>query len=212
MDVFIDGREVVIADFVHLRDVPVFNEFALEIVVSGREGHDLITEPDKVFGLRCKADGPILVITIVEGTNTDGVTGGDVLSGRTVEENHGKLGVESLKHSRSVFIPEGEEQLTVGVTLEFIAPFDKVIFYGAEPVNFTVAHHIVRTAGLVLSCERLHALRGKAHNGQAMEPQKTFTGLHDPRHVRSTGNGLVKTFLQGFQFDYTSCVPKNRTH
>ena len=181
--------------------------------MSGREGPDLTAEAHQVLRLRGKADGPVSVISVVERADADRVAGSKITLGPRVEQNHGKLGIESCKHIRPVFIEEGEEDLTVGVGLKVISFLNQFFLHRAKPVDFTVADQVIRMTVLrIRPGKGLHALPCQAHDGQSVESEKPFSRLHDPGHVRTAGQGLIEPGFEGLHGDGIPGVSENRAH
>ena len=60
---------------------------------------DRFDEMDEIFGFRGKDDRTLFVITIIQGTDADGVSCGDDTVCSCIDQDAGKFGIEFLEHS-----------------------------------------------------------------------------------------------------------------
>ena len=89
--------------------------------MSGREGNNLITEPNQVFRLTGKYQGTVVQLAIEQRANADRIPCSNQRILFAVIENHGKLSIQLGKHLQPVFVIKRKDNFTVGVT-------DKMIF------------------------------------------------------------------------------------
>ena len=155
--------------------------------MAGREGADFLAQADEVLGLAGEHDGAVLVVTVEQRPDTDGIPGCDEGVGHGIVDDEGELGVQPGEHGQAVFPEQGQQNLTVAAALELIAFFGQLPLQGAEAVNFAVADHIV-----AVQLKGLHTGLRQAHDGQAVEAEVAGRGLDDAAHVGAAGNGAVK--------------------
>ena len=72
-------------------------------------------QAQQVLGLAGKEDNSLAVISVIEGADADGITGGDVLLSLTVIEDAGEFRIQHPEHLHPVFPVQREQQLTVRV-------------------------------------------------------------------------------------------------
>ena len=208
MDFGADRLHIVHAHLVYCGDVVVADEFPVLIVVSGREGHDLAHQPHQVLGFAGKDDDAMGVVAIVQGTNADGVTGGDVALGVSIVEDQGKLRIQTAEHICAVLLIHGQQNLTVGLADEGVfARLHQLLFQAGEAINFAVADHIA-----AVQLEGLHPFRMQTHDGQTVETQQPLAGVNDPAVIGTAGDGAVKKSLKFRYSDTAVTEPHNRTH
>ena len=136
---------------------------------------------------------PALAVAVEQRTDADGVTRGDKQLFAAVVEDHCKLGVQMLEHSKTVLIVERQDDLAVGVRRKGVALGLQLGLDRAEAVQLAVAGHAVRAAG-----EGLHSLRRQAHDGQTAEAQQSELGLDDALVVRTAAGGAQQILGKGF--------------
>ena len=111
------------------------------------------------------------------------------------------------EHIQTILIVQRQQNLTVAVRLELVAPAFQDFFFKAETVQLAVAHHAVGTA-----VERLHAFRRQAHDGKAAKAHQTERPFHHTLVVWAAHNRAQQVFLE---FGGTQIVPgiaHNTTH
>ena len=165
--------------------------------MSGREGEYLPAETHQVLGLAGEDDGAFPVVAVEQGTDADGIPGGDELPLLSVVDHHGELRVQLGEHVQPVFPVEGKDDLAVRAALKLIPVVLQLFFQGAEQVELSVAD-----AHVLPQMEGLHALLMEAHDGKPVEAEAAFPRRFDAGHIRSPGEGAVKVlpqflFLQG---------------
>ena len=206
-DVGTDRLQVVPADPVHLCNIPVADKFAVLIVVSRREGQDLIRQAQQVLGLAGKEDGPLTVVPVVEGPDADGVPGGDELSCLPVIEDTGELRVQHGEHICAMLPVQGQEDLTVRAAAEGVPLFLQRLLPPLKAVDLAVAH-----GPAPLQPEGLHPLRGQAHDGQAVEAQQALPRLDHTAVVGAPAAGAVESGLNGGHTGHRAAISNDRTH
>ena len=92
----------------------------------------------EIFRLAGKDDAPLLVITVIQRTDADGVTGSDEIMRFGIIDDARKFCIEHGEHFRAVCPPEGEENLAVGIALECVLP-GKLRFHRLEAIELAVA-------------------------------------------------------------------------
>ena len=155
--------------------------------MAGREGQDGVTHADEVFRLAGEGDTASPDFSVIEGTNADGIPGGNQLLLFSVPKNQGEFRIQGLKHFHAVFPVEGKQDFTVAFAFDIVG-FHEPGPQGTETVQLTVADHIV-----VIQPEGLHAFFMEAHDGQTVETEETAGNIHHAAHIRTTGDGPVKT-------------------
>ena len=105
--------QIVMADVFHFGQVTVADELPVLEVMTGREGHDLVGQIQKVFRFAGKENGAFFVITVVQRSDTNGVAGGDKTAGLRVVQNKSEFRVQHGEHLHAVFLIEGKQDLAV---------------------------------------------------------------------------------------------------
>ena len=188
-----DGVEIVVRILCDRRQVRVADEFAVLVIMARREGEDVGAEADEVFRLTGEDDRAVFEIPVEQRADADGVARGDEGIGRRVIDDHGELRVELGKHIRAIFLPQGQDDLAVGIGLELIALRLEHGLDRAEAVQLAVAHGHVAA-----EVERLHAFRMQPHDGEPVETEQAAAGRLHPRVVRAAGLCLLKIRLDLF--------------
>ena len=179
MDLPAGGVQVVPADLFHCRDVPVAVERAALIVAARREGQDLAAKAHQVLGLAGKDDDALFVVAIVQGTDADGVPGGDKLPGLSIVKDAGELRVQHGEQGRAILPVEGQQDFAVAAALEGVALFFQGGPHGLKAVQLPVAHRIA-----AVQLKGLHPRRGQPHDGQPVEGQYAPAHIHNPAVIR----------------------------
>ena len=94
------------ANFIHRRYIVIANEFAVLIIVPGRERHNFTDKPHKVFRLGSEYRLSVLIKPVIKRTDTDRVARGDKLVFFTVVNYKRKLRVQHFEHIRAVKLIE----------------------------------------------------------------------------------------------------------
>lgn len=199
------GFQIIFAAIGRGTHVPVADEFAVLIVVPGREGHDLGAQPHQVLGLAGEDDLPVPIIAIVQRPDADGIPGGD--EGLAVKEDHGKLCVQLPEHLHAHFGVQRQQNFAVRAAVEDIALLLQTFPDSPEAVNFAVADH-----GGVFPDKGLHTHFGQPHNSQPVKAQEAPGDGDDPAHIRPTGDGAVKIRLHRLRRQTVPDVANDRTH
>ena len=207
MDFFAGGFQIVPAHGGGVADVPVADKLSTLVIMSRREGQDLFAQPHQVFGLAGKEDLSVAVIAIVQGTNTDGIPGGNQLAGLSVIEDHGKFRVQPGEHFRAELLIQGKQDFTVGVTDEGIAVCDQRLFQAAEAVDLAVAHN-----GPFAPDKGLHSPLVQPHNGQPVKAEEAVFQRKHPAHIRASGNGCVEIISNRLAGKFISDIADDGTH
>ncbi len=95
------------------------------------------------------------------------------------------------EHVEAVLIIKRQQDLTVAVGLELVAPALQDLFFKAEAVQLAVADHTVGSA-----VERLHAFGRQAHDGQPAKAHQAERPFHDPLVVRAAHHGAQQIILE----------------
>ena len=177
-DITADRLKTVMTYLIDFCDVVIAYEFSALVIMSGREGHDLIADAGQVFGLAGKYDISALCIAVIQRTYAYGVTGSDELFFLAVEDNAGKLRIESGKHIRSVLSVKWQYYLAVGIAPEIIAFVYKHSLCFFKSVKLSVADGIA-----AVQLEGLHTLGVKSHYGKSVEAQQALAEINDLRTV-----------------------------
>ena len=172
-----------------------------------REGADLLTKTRQVLGLAGEDDSPRPVVTVEQGPDADGVSGGDEGISFPVVDNQSELRVQPGEHLQAVLPVERQQNLAVAAALEGVALLLELPLQGPEAVNLAVAHQAVRPQP-----EGLHALRRQAHDGQPVEAEPAGRGLHDTGHVGSPGNRAVEKGLELLPGNFLLFKSHDRAH
>ena len=196
------------AHLIYLGNVAVAGEFPVLVIISRREGHDVLGEAHQVLGLTGKEDAAGVAVAVVQGTDPDGVPGGNELICGGVVEDHGKLRVQHGEHLHTVLLPERQQQFTVAAAAEGITLGLQVLFHLPEPVQFPVAHH----SAAVRVSKGLHALRLGAHDGQAVEHQHPAAYRQHTGIVRSAALSLGEGLHQLLHGEIAPGISHNSTH
>ena len=167
--------------------IGVADELAACVIMPWREGADLLAEADKVLGFTGEHDAAVIQIAVEQGTDADGVPCGDEGVRLVVVDNHGELGIQLGKHRKAVFPVQRQNDLAVAATLERVALLRQLPLQGTETVQFPIAHHHI-----AVQLKGLHTSLGQAHDGQPMKAQPAGAGVHDPGHIRPSGEGPVE--------------------
>ena len=142
----------------HLGQVAVFYELSALIVVSGRERHDFIDKPLKVFRLACHYHRAFFVVAVVKRAYAYGVSGGDKLAVFSVIYDQSKFRVELFKHLFAVFFVHRQKYLAIGTGGKFITFSSHFALKLFKVIYFPVAHEAA-----FIPFKRLHALRRQIH-------------------------------------------------
>ena len=199
------GFQIIFAAIGRGTHVPVADEFAVLIVVPGREGHDLGAQPHQVLGLAGENDLPVPIIAIVQRPDADGVPGGD--EGLAVKEDHGKFRVQLPEHLHAHFGVQRQQNFAVRAAVEDIALLLQTFPDSPEAVDFAVAHQ-----GHIPPDKGLHSHFVQAHDGQPVEAQKASGNGENPAHIRPPGEGAVKIGAYGFRREPVPQISDDRTH
>ena len=202
------GVHIVLHGGGHIGDVLIADEAAIAVVAADGEGTDVVAPANEVLHLG--GEGNLVAglgVAVEQRTDADGVAGGDepVLAGIVHDER--ELGIHVAEHIQTIFIVQRQQDLTVAVRLELVAPALQDFFFKAEAVQLAVAHHAVGTA-----VERLHAFRRQAHDGKAAKAHQTERPFHHTLVVRAAHDRAQQVFLE---FGGTQIVPgiaHNTTH
>ena len=171
----------------HISRIRILDEFTVNPVVSGREGKDCIAHTDQVFRLAGKSHAASPDFTVIEGTDTDGIPGGDQFLLFVIPEDQGKLRVQGFEHFHTVFPIKGKQDLTVAFAFNIVG-FHEAGPQGTEAVKLAVADHVV-----IIQPERLHTFLVQAHDGQTVKTENAAGNIHHAAHIRTAGDGPVKT-------------------
>ena len=74
VDVATDGLEIICDDLVNFCDIAVAGELSIFIVVSRREGEDLLAVGDDVLCFAGEDDMSFVIVAVVERTDTDRIS------------------------------------------------------------------------------------------------------------------------------------------
>ena len=194
-------------ELVHVRRIGVADELAVDIVAARRERQDFFAQPYQVLRLAGEGDVPVFQIPIVQRADADRVARGDQLVLLAVVEDQRELRVQRLEHLHAVFPVQRQQDLAVRSASDGEALVDQPLPERPEAVQLAVADHVV-----FLHPERLHALRGQAHDGQPVKAQVSAGDLHEPAHVRAAGDRAVETRFQFLGGDRLAVNAENGTH
>ena len=184
-----DGLQIVVAIVRDGGEIGVADEFAVSIVMARREGADLFTKTNEVFGLAGEYDAAVGQIAVEQRPDADGIAGGNEGIRLVIVNDHGKLRVQLGKHPQTVLPVQRQDDLAVAAAPEGIALLRQLPLQGTEAVQLAVAHHHV-----AIQLKGLHTGFRQAHDGQPVEAQPAGAGVHDPGHIGAAGNGAVKVF------------------
>ena len=106
-NVFANSLQVIVTDTAHLCRIPVADELAVLIVMSGREGHDFTADPHKVFCFAGKNDGTLFIVSVIERSDADGIAGSDKLLFLRIVQNQGKFSIQHPEHGCAVLFVKG---------------------------------------------------------------------------------------------------------
>jgi hypothetical protein len=207
-DVGQHGVHVILHGSGHVGNVLIAHEAAVAVVAANGKRTDVIAPADQVLHLRGKSDLVAgLGVAVEQRPDADGVAGGNepVLAG--IVQDQCKLGIHVAEHVQTVLVVQRQQDLTVAVGLELVAPALEDLLLKPEAVQFAVAHHAVGTA-----VERLHALRRQTHDGQTAKAHQAKGAFHHPLVVRAAHHGAQQIF---FELGGTQIVPgitHNTTH
>ena len=151
-----------------------------------REGEHMLREADEVFRLARKGDAAIRQVAVKQRADADGVARGDEVPGLAVIDHERKFRIQLFKHGKAVLPVQRQQDLAVGFALERVFLL-QLFAHRAEAVQLAVADYRILPEE-----EGLHALRRKAHDGEAVEAEEAGFRLNDAGHVRPAGNGLFK--------------------
>ena len=185
----------------------IADKSALLIVVPRREGHNLARQAQQVFRLAGKQNGPLAVISVVQGPDADGVPGGDKLPRLPVIEDAGKLRVQHGKHTHPILPVEGEEDLAVGAAVKGVPLSLQPLFQLFKAVYLAVAD-----GPTALQFEGLHPLGGQVHDSQAVEAQQTLPRRDHPAVVGPPASGAAKAPLKRLKIGHRAAISNNRAH
>ena len=138
-------------------------KFAVLIIVSRRERHDILAHFHKVLSLACENDCTLFVMAVIKRSDTDRVSCGYVLACLCIIDNHCKLGIKHLEHINAVFTVHRENDLTVRAALKCIF-FAKLFLCFFKSVKLTVADCIA-----AVKLKRLHSFGGQSHNRKTVK-------------------------------------------
>ena len=120
-DVLAGGLQIVVGVTADGGQVGVTDELSVGVIVTGREGADLLAQADEVLGLAGEHDTAILVIAVEQRPDADGVPGGDEGVRGGIVDDEGELGVQPGKHAQAVLVEQGQQDLAVAAALEGVA-------------------------------------------------------------------------------------------
>ena len=155
--------------------------------MAGREGQDLGAEAHQVLRLAGEGDGAVGEEAVIQGTDADGIAGGNQAVLFAVIQDHSKLRIQHPKHVEPVFLVQGQKQLAVGIADEGIAFADQFVFLISPAVKLAIADDLVLPPG-----KRLHSAHVEPHDGKTVEAEEPVPGLLDPGIIRSARFGPVK--------------------
>ena len=104
MDHLGDKLRRVVRDAFHFRRVEVGYEFAIYVVVTGREGKNHVTEADQILRFRCEESVARRVDTIIEWADTDGVPGGYKRLLFVIVEYEGKFSIQHPEERKAILM------------------------------------------------------------------------------------------------------------
>ena len=175
-------------------------------VVPRGKGGDGLAQAHQVLGLTGENRLPEPVGAVVEGTDAQGVPGGQKGILPVIVQNQGELRPQLGEHSPAILPVQGEENLAVAVAVEGVLPLQGPA-QRPEAVDLPVAHNVVPLQG-----EGLHPPGREVHDSQPLEPQPTGTHLDQSLVVRPPGVGSGKVGLQLLPGQLRACGAKNGTH
>ena len=138
------------ADRFDFCNVTVTGKSTVFVIVSRRKRLDCFCKTDKVFRLAGKQDRAGGIVSVIEGPNTDGIPGCNILSGPPVKYDAGEFRIKHGEHFYTVLKIQGKNDLAVAVRLKGIAFSPENIPHFFKSIEFAVAHDItpVKLKGL----------------------------------------------------------------
>ncbi len=112
--------QVILTYRIHLRNITVADERSILIIMSRRKRHDPAAQPHKVFRLAGKHDYAFRIVSIIEGTDPDGIPCRYVFLCLPVVDDARKFRVQHAEHIRTVFLIQRQQNLAVRIAFECI--------------------------------------------------------------------------------------------
>ena len=186
--------------------VRILDELTVDPVVAGREGKNLIAHADQVFRLAGEGHTAAANLSVIERTDTDGIPCSNQFLLFAIPEDQGELRIQGFEHFHAIFPVEGKQDFTVTFAFQVIG-FHETGPQGTEAVQLAVADHIV-----VVQPEGLHTFLVQAHDGQTVKTKDAAGDIHQAAHIRTTGDGPVKTGFDQVPGKTGTGHAENRTH
>ena len=117
-NIFANGLQIIVTDTAYLCRIPITDELAVLIIVSGREGHDFTADPHKVFCFAGKNDGTLFIVSVIEWPDADGVAGGNKRLFLRIVQDQRKFRIQHPEHGRAVLLVKGQQDFAIGLALE----------------------------------------------------------------------------------------------
>ena len=117
-NIFANGLQIIVTDTVYLCRIPITDELAILIIMSGREGHDFTADPHKVFCFAGKNDRTLFIVSVIEWPDADGVAGGNKRLFLRIVQDQRKFRIQHPEHGRAVLLVKGQQDFAIGLALE----------------------------------------------------------------------------------------------
>ena len=184
VDVFTYRFYIVIAYPVNLCNIAVTDKFPVFVVMSGRKRHYFFRQPHKVLGLTGKDYYALIIISVIQRTNTDGIPCRNIFPAFSVINYTRKFRIKHTEHIHTVLLIQGQKYFAVGIAVKSIFS-RKLFFQFFVTVYFSVTYNITP-----VKFKGLHSGRCKSHNCKSVKSQKTFTRINNATVIGAARNSL----------------------
>ena len=190
----------------NLGHIAVADEFAVRIVMSGRERDNTLAQSDEVFRLGCEHDAAVVGVSVEKRADSDRIARRDERFLRPVVDDAREFRIKLFEHSDTVLFIHRQNDLAVGVGCEIVF-LRQLRLYRAEAVYFAVAYGIAS-----VKLKRLHAFVGKPHYRKPVKAEDRSVKLPDTRHIRTARHRFFKVFPEFFELQLLAEITHNSTH
>ena len=104
MDFLTDCLYIILTDFLCSANVMIADECSVFVIMSRWKRADLLTESNQIFSFTGKNKNSFFVISVIEWTNSDGISRRKIASGLSVIDNTRELRIQHTEHLCSVLL------------------------------------------------------------------------------------------------------------
>ena len=157
-DILANVFQMIMNGFFHFCNVTVAGKCSILIIMSRWKRHDLCDQSDQVFRFTCKQNRTELIISVIQRTNADGISGRNVLFCFSIIQNQSKLCIQRRKHIYSIFLIQRKKNLTIWVA------FKRIFIRQSLPDFFKSIDLTVTDSITISKSKRLHSFWMQPHN------------------------------------------------